>query len=130
MNHLKLFNSCLLHENYYKLQLWLSPLANWVCQPPSAKKEGEKTWSKLFLNSCYIMTGSLRSIHIWRQMFFRHFWPTYLPSSDTLQHTLMYLVKSDEAWPTLEFPIQQYEILILFLVLVPPTWPYLELLVY
>ena len=24
------------------------------------------------------------SIHIWRQMFFGHFWPTYLPSSDTL----------------------------------------------
>ena len=23
------------------------------------------------------------SIHIWRQMFFGHFWPIYLPSSDT-----------------------------------------------
>ena len=34
----------------------------------------------------YLCMIYLGSIHIWRQMFFWHFWPTYLPKSDTLLH--------------------------------------------
>ena len=47
----------------------------------------------LFLyTSCGVfaaMVFQLGSIHIWRQMFLGNFWPTYLPSSDTLLHKVI-----------------------------------------
>ena len=57
-----------------------------ICRQPHTEQFVMSTvWKKNLLTILFCQG----SIHIWRQMFFGHFWPTYLPSSDTLLHKLI-----------------------------------------
>ena len=49
------------------------------------------------------------SIHIWRQMFFVHFWPTYLPSSDTLLKKSLKVTKI--RWSSTYLPTQKSDVI-------------------
>ena len=52
----------------------------WVLDPRNSQK-----WGVFYL---ILLLGA---IHIWRQMIWGHFWPTYLPKSDSIRWSPTYL---------------------------------------
>ena len=84
------------HAQYVKLNLIIEGLFKSSVINTLEYKIYPPTFSRFpypFLPTHFHLGG----IHIWRQMIFGHFWPTYLPKSDIIRWSLTYLptLKSD-----------------------------------